>query len=75
MPGLERLTQFQSDIARSEIPHMRKPEFPMRREPIRFDGVLVPLQIRDHVLEVAPDKMRQHPTIVNVGAPRHEVLV
>src|SRR5215472_3076534 len=57
-----------------EIAELRKTKLEVRREPVGFYGVTILLQILSHVLEIAPDKMRQHPAIMNVSSPPDQAV-
>ena len=48
---------------------MREAELKMRREPFGLQAIAEIVQFFDHVGEVSPDKVGQHETVMQFGAP------
>ena len=44
----------------------------MRREPAELERIAGIVELRDHVLEVLPDEVRQHEAVVQLGAPARQ---
>src|SRR2546427_28253 len=61
MPRFEGLAQFEVDVPDIHLAELRETEFKMRREPFGLDGKSAAAKVLEHVLEVAPDEVRQHP--------------
>jgi hypothetical protein len=59
MPGLEGSPQLEVDAAGREVAVFRKAKLEVRRKPARLEPVAGFVQLRDHVIEVKPDKVRQ----------------
>jgi hypothetical protein len=57
-----------------EVADLRKTKFKMGAEPTGLHRIAVLAQIVDHLAKIAPDKVRQHPAVVDVGAPADERL-
>src|SRR6266566_771701 len=68
VPGLQRLAQFKVYVPDFEVAQLRIAKLKVRRKPFAFHRVAAGLQILDDLLQVAPNKMRQHPAVVNVCA-------
>ncbi len=73
MPRLDGPAQLQVDIADVHIAVVRKAELLKRRQPLQLEGQAVLVQVGHHVLHVRPHVVRHHETVVQQGAPAHEV--
>ena len=71
VPGLQRRANFKIDAAALDAAAQRKAEFALRLEPEGIDGVSRAGEIGEHPEKVFPGKMRQHETVVQIGAPTH----
>src|ERR1035441_2424137 len=74
MPRFERGAEFDLQIALLQVADAREAKFKMRREPVELERITGFLQIADDVAEIRFAKMRQHPAVVNVRAPAHEII-
>src|ERR1022692_4948949 len=69
IPRLKRMTQFQFDSLYSDRPDLRKAKLHVRSKPLLLEIIVSPPQLHEHIGKVAPDKMRQHKTVMERGAP------
>src|SRR6185436_6371155 len=72
VPRLERGAEFDLYVALGEVADARETEFEVRREPVKLERIARIAQIANDVLEIGLAEMREHPAIVNVGAPAHQ---
>ncbi len=72
VPRLERMTHFELDAARLEVAVLRKAELEVRREPRAVDGKAGRRLLREDVVEILLDEVRQHEAIVQLGAPARQ---
>ena len=72
MPRLQGGAQFEVDAAGREVAVFRKAKLEVRRKPRRLEPVAGLVQLRDHVIEVKPNKVRQEEAIVQFGAPARQ---
>src|SRR3982074_3057250 len=75
MPGFERLAYFERDAAMMDAAESGKAEFELRRVPIRRKIIAGLLQFGEHAEKILPEEMRQHETIMQRGAPAHELAL
>src|SRR6516225_4953598 len=75
MPGFERLPNFQVNVPGIEIADVGKTKFKVRVKPLRLYWVAAVLKILNHITEVTPNKVREHPAVMNLSSPMHEALV
>src|ERR1035438_7465887 len=69
VPRLEGMTELQFDPLRSDRPDLRKAKLQVRSKPLLLEVVVGPAQVGEHIGKVAPDKVRQHKTVMERGAP------
>ena len=69
MPWLERLAQLQVDPALADATVARKSKLQMRREPFRVEREPALSQIRNDVVKILFDKMREQEAVVELSAP------
>ena len=74
VPWLERGAQFDLQIALLQIADEGKTKFKMRREPVKFERITGVAQIADDIAKIRFTKMRQHPAVMDVCAPAHEIV-
>src|SRR5207244_2906329 len=74
VPGLERGAEFDYDVTLSKVADARKAKLEMRRKPVELERIPRVAQIAEDVLEVRLAEMRQHPAVMEVGAPAHEAV-
>src|SRR5208282_1712517 len=74
MPGFERGAEFELDVALFQVPNPRETEFKMRREPVGLEWITGFAQVADDIAEIRFTKMRQHPAVMNVRAPAHQII-
>src|SRR6185503_7610778 len=74
MPGFKPGAQFDMNIALREIADARETKFEVWREPVELEWVPGVAQVVNHILEIRLAKMRQHPAVVNVCSPSHEIV-
>src|SRR5260370_18833970 len=74
VPWLQRLAQFKVYVPDFEVAQLRIAKLKVPRAPFAFYRVAAGLQILDDLLQVAPNKMRQHPAVVNVCAPADQAV-
>src|SRR5208282_245615 len=72
VPRLERLTQLEFNPLYSDGPDFRKTKLQLRSKPLFLEIVARLAQAADHSRKVAPDKIRQHKTIMKRRAPPDE---
>ena len=75
VPRLDRLSQFKFDAALIDRPNSRKSKLEVRGKPIRFERDTELARLRNHLVEIAPNKMRQQESVVQRRAPMHELVV
>ncbi len=69
IPGLEGLPQLKFDSLRRDRADLRKAKLEVRSKPLLLEVVARPAQLAEHIEKVAPDKMRQHKTVMQRRAP------
>src|ERR1019366_5377652 len=74
MPRFERGAEFDLQIALLQCADARKPKFKMRREPVELEQITGLAQVADDIAEIRFAKMRQHPAVMDVRAPAHEII-
>jgi hypothetical protein len=72
VPGFERRTQLNLDALRGEVAVLREAEFQVRREPRGTQWVTRRILFGDDIGKVRCNEVRQHETIVQLGAPACE---
>src|SRR5450432_1277916 len=72
IPGLEGVTQFEFESLSSDRSDLRKAKLHVRCKPLLFEIVASPAQAGEHIEKVAPDKVREHKTIMQRGAPPYQ---
>ena len=74
VPRFERGAEFDLQIALLQIADAREAKLKMRREPVVFKRITGLAQIADDIAKIRFAKMRQHPAVVDVRAPAHEIV-
>src|SRR5580765_1995595 len=74
VPRFERGAEFDLQIASLQIADARETKLEVRREPIELERITGVVQIVDDIAEIRLAKVRQHPAVVDVRAPAHEVV-
>ena len=72
MPGLQRIAQRHHRAIDLDLPDQREAEFEMRREPAGVKAKARIAQLGQHVVKVFVDPVRQHETVVQLGAPTRD---
>ena len=62
------------DPAGREVPVLGKTEFEVRREPFPLQRIARGVLLLDHVREIVLDEIRQHESVMQLGAPAREAL-
>src|SRR5579862_6348641 len=69
VPWLKRLPKFEMDVPGIHITNEWEAKFEMGSKPLRFHRVTAALKIFNNIAKIAPDKMRQHPTVMDLCSP------
>src|SRR5499426_4410885 len=72
MPGFQRAAYLNVDAPGGEVAILGKAKLEMRRKPARLESVASLVQLRNHVIEIKPNKVWQQKTIVQLGAPARQ---
>ena len=75
VPGLEGEANLDVQIPDLVVPEAGKAEFVVRVEPLRLESVTVIGEVGDDIVHVLLHKVREHPLVVDFGAPADERLV
>src|SRR5450755_1221149 len=74
MPWFDGLPQLEFDAAMLDGAEVRETEFKMRRKPLELEWVASFIKIIDNIVHVLRDKVRQHETVREFGAPSHQLV-
>src|SRR5258706_522467 len=74
VPGLQRGAEFDYDVPLREVADARETELEVRSEPLELERIPGVAQITDYVLEIRLAEVREHPAIMDVGAPANEAV-
>ncbi len=72
MPWLERVPERHLDAADGHVAERGKPELHVWREPRRIECDTGLRHVREDIVEIEPDEVREHEAIVQLGPPADE---
>ena len=74
VPGFESGAELDLHVALCEVANAWEAKLEVRREPVRLERKTSITQVMDDVLEIRLAEVRQHPAVVDVRAPAHEIV-
>ena len=73
VPGFQRVAQFDGDAACGDGTDQGKAKFKVRREPFVLERIARVAELLENVLPIEFDKVREHETVVQRGAPGYQL--